>query len=62
MRNIIKIGLSVVGVLLIINAIEGVDNFVSSLLDYFEKKSFEQYSYTKSPSLSKFLLPQQVYY
>lgn len=51
MRNILRIGLSVVGVILIINVIEGIDSFVSSLLDYFGKKSFQQYSYTKAPSL-----------
>lgn len=54
MKDLIKIGATIIGVALLINSISGIENFLESYAKYLELKSMENYTYSKSASPFKF--------
>lgn len=56
MKNIIKIGITIIGILLVINFIENLDSLISEYVNYLEMKKMDGYTYSKQPKLLDFIL------
>ncbi|GAA3514709.1 hypothetical protein GCM10022393_30830 [Aquimarina addita] len=58
MRNVLKIGILIIGIVLILNALKDANGLILSLLKHLDQNSFGDavYLYTKEPSSLKFVL------